>query len=80
MIATLLVSEDGWPDAWLLSIFVGILLVQSQAAHPSSVPCCQNKAAAMIIPPAMIQRASRYILTFKSKIIGLSKMIPEPWL
>jgi len=40
MIATLLVSEDGWPDVWLLSSFVGIPVVQSQPTHLSCTPCC----------------------------------------
>lgn len=71
----------GLPNAWYLrlqhcwclrmdGLMCGFLAalhtaVQSQAAHLSRIPCCQNKASAMTL------------WTFKSKIIRLSKIIPE---
>lgn len=47
------------------------IILQSQAAHLFCVSCSQNKAPAMTVLPAVMRR------TFKSKIIKLSKMIPE---
>lgn len=47
------------------------IILQSQAAHLFCVPCSQNKAPAMTVLPVVMRR------TFKSKIIKLSKMIPE---
>lgn len=52
----------GWPDGCLLSLFARISVMPSQAAHLSCTFCYQNKAAAMIVPPAMIHRERRYIL------------------
>lgn len=50
-------------------------LMQSQAAHLSCTFCYQNKAAAMIVPPAMTQRGDLFWI-FSIRIIRLLIEVP----